>query len=314
MTRDGVGEVEPTGGDNTKREPVMRNVNETTITDAVIERLARATSPRAREISEALVRHLHAFIREVRPSQDEWLAGIDFLTRTGHMCTEMRQEFILLSDTLGVSMLVDTINHARPDTATETTVLGPFYLSGPPEMPLGSDISTSGKGDPMVVEGSVRDAAGTPIAGAWVDTWQADAEGVYDVQRAADGAPELDLRARFRTDGEGRFWFRSIAPFYYPVPDDGPVGEMLKAQGRHANRPAHVHFMIGAPGYETLVTHLFIAGSPYIDSDVVFGVKDSLIRSLEPQPAGLTPGGNRVDAPMSLLRYDFVLATQRQGQ
>ncbi len=289
----------------------MRNFNEDTITDAVVERLAHATSPRAREISQALVRHLHAFVREVRPTQDEWMAGIEFLTRTGHMCTEMRQEFILLSDTLGVSMLVDAINHALPETATETTVLGPFYLSGPPEMPLGSDISTRGKGEPMIVEGTVRDPAGQPIAGAWVDTWQADAEGVYDVQRAIGGAAELDLRARFRTDAEGRFWFRSIAPCYYPVPDDGPVGEMLKAQGRHANRPAHVHFMIGAPGYETLITHLFIADSPYIDSDVVFGVKDSLIRSLEPQPVGLTPAGNRVEAPASLLRYDFVLAAQK---
>lgn len=291
----------------------MRNFNEDTITDAVVERLAHATSPRAREISQALVRHLHAFIREVRPTQDEWLAGIEFLTRTGHMCTEMRQEFILLSDTLGVSMLVDAINHALPEAATETTVLGPFYLSGPPEMPLGSDISTSGKGDAMIVEGTVRDSAGKPIAGAWVDTWQADAEGIYDVQRATNGAPDLDLRARFRTDAEGRFWFRSITPCYYPVPDDGPVGEMLKAQGRHANRPAHVHFMIGAPGYQTLVTHLFIADSPYIDSDVVFGVKDSLIRALEPLPAGVTPGGHRIDKPAALLRYDFVLAAAKQG-
>lgn len=292
----------------------MRNFDETSITDAVIERLAHASSPRAREISQALVRHLHAFIREVRPSQAEWLAGIEFLTRTGHMCTETRQEFILLSDTLGVSMLVDAIQHPVAGAATETTVLGPFYLSGPPEMPLGSDISTSGKGPPMIVEGTVRDAAGRPVAGAWVDTWQADADGVYDVQRSGDGGPpELELRARFRTDAEGRFWFRSIAPRHYPVPDDGPVGEMLKAQGRHANRPAHVHFMIGAPGFETLVTHLFVADSPYIDSDVVFGVKESLICRLEPQPAGFTPGGHPVETPAALLRYDFVLADQRPG-
>ena len=291
--------------------PVMRNFNENTITDAVVERLAFATSPRAREISQALVRHLHAFVREVRPTQDEWMAGIEFLTRTGHMCTDTRQEFILLSDTLGVSMLVDAINHATAEAATETTVLGPFYLSGPPEMPLGTDISTQGKGDPMIVEGSVRDSAGAPIAGAWIDTWQADADGVYDVQRAGEAAPVLDLRARFRTNGQ--FWFRSIAPCYYPVPDDGPVGEMLKAQGRHANRPAHVHFMIGAPGFETLVTHLFIADSPYIDSDVVFGVKDSLVRSLEEQAPGLTPGGHPVDVQSALLRYDFVLAAKRQG-
>ena len=312
MTKRAVGNRGGATKSNRDRGPVMRNFNENTITDAVIERLAFATSPRAREISQALVRHLHAFIREVRPTQDEWMAGIEFLTRTGHMCTDTRQEFILLSDTLGVSMLVDAINHAHAETTTETTVLGPFYLSGPPEMPLGTDISTQGKGDPMIVEGTVRDSTGAPIAGAWVDTWQADADGVYDVQRTTNGAPELDLRARFRTDAEGQFWFRSIAPCYYPVPDDGPVGEMLKAQGRHANRPAHVHFMIGAPGFETLVTHLFIADSPYIDSDVVFGVKDSLVRSLETQPAGLTPAGHPVDAPSSLLRYDFVLAAKRQ--
>ena len=241
------------------------------------------------------------------------MAGIDFLTRTGQMCSEMRQEFILLSDTLGVSMLVDTINHALPETATETTVLGPFYLTGPKELPLGSDISTRGEGTSMIVEGTVSDPAGKPIAGAWVDTWQADAEGLYDVQRAADAPLEHDLRARFRTDAEGRFWFRSIAPCYYPVPTDGPVGEMLRLQGRHANRPAHVHFMIGAPGFETLITHLFIADSPYIDSDAVFGVKDSLIRSLVPQPAGVTPGGHPVAVPTSLLNYDFVLAARKQG-
>jgi hydroxyquinol 1,2-dioxygenase len=292
----------------------MRNFNENTITDAVLERLSFATSPRTREISEALVRHLHAFVREVRPTQEEWMAGIEFLTRTGQMCSATRQEFILLSDTLGVSMLVDAINHARAEVATETTVLGPFYLSGPPEMPLGTDISTSGKGDPMIVEGTVRDSSGAPVAGAWIDTWQADADGVYDVQRGGGNeTPALDLRARFRTDAEGRFWFRSITPCYYPVPDDGPVGEMLKAQGRHANRPAHAHFMIGAPGFETLVTHLFIADSPYIDSDAVFGVKDSLVCQLEKQAPGLTPAGNCAEQHSALLRYDFVLAANRQS-
>ncbi|HZR92933.1 MAG TPA: intradiol ring-cleavage dioxygenase [Gaiellaceae bacterium] len=278
---------------------------ELTITDAVVARMANATSPRVREISEALVRHLHAFVREVEPTLEEWFAGIDFLTRTGQMCSPTRQEFILLSDTLGVSMLVDSINHRVPGGATETTVLGPFYVADPPEQPLGADISAGKPGERLLVLGTVRGVSGEPVAGAVVDTWQSDSEGYYDVQ--LEGA-ELALRARFRADGEGRFSFWSLVPSSYPIPDDGPVGHMLRQQGRHPYRPAHVHFRIGAPGYEELVTHVFVAGDEYLDSDVVFGVKESLVHELERHEPGTAPDGTAVDTPYAVLRYDFVLA------
>ena len=290
----------------------MRNFSETTITDAVLARLADAPSPRVKAVSEALVRHLHAFVREVRPTQAEWAEGISFLTRTGQMCTGTRQEFILLSDTLGVSMLVDAINHPASSDATETTVLGPFYVEGPPEQALGHDISSNKPGEKLLVEGMVRRHDGTPLAGAWVDTWHSDADGFYDVQLGGE-APALNMRARFRTDPEGRFWFRTVVPSCYPVPDDGPVGAMLETQGRHPYRPAHVHFMVGAPGCETLVTHVFLAGDRYLDSDVVFGVKDSLVRPLQRREPGTTPGGHSSEEPYALLQYDFALATDAGG-
>ena len=284
----------------------MRNFTEETITAAVLASFALSTSPRAKEVSDALVRHLHAFVREIRPTEAEWEWTIGFLTETGKMCSDTRQEFILLSDALGVSMLVDAINHPLPDGATETTVLGPFYVANPPEFELGANISPGQKGEAMFVEGTVRGPDGNPIKGAWIDTWHADGGGYYDVQTDATGK-KLDMRARLHTDADGRYWYRSIVPACYPIPNDGPVGKMLEAQGRHPYRPAHVHFMIGAPGYETLVTHVFIAGDKYLDSDVVFGVKDSLIRALEAVPSGRTPAGHEVRDPVKLLHYDFVL-------
>jgi hydroxyquinol 1,2-dioxygenase len=253
----------------------MRDFDEYNITDAVIASLAQTKDARLKTVMTSLVRHLHDFVRDVDLSFDEWNHAIDFLTRTGHMCSDKRQEFILLSDTLGVSMLVDAINHRMPKGATETTVLGPFFVASRPDEPPGADISHGLEGEKLLVEGSVTSPDGTPLVGATVDVWQADDDGYYDVQR-----PELQsslLRARFRTDAEGRFFFRSIMPAFYPIPDDGPVGEMLGALGRHPNRPAHIHFMIAADGYETLITHIFNAESPYLDSDAVFGVKNSLI-------------------------------------
>ena len=281
----------------------MRNFDEFTITDAVLERVAAAPDARVREVSEALIRHLHDFVREIEPTQAEWAAGIAFLTRTGHMCDDKRQEFILLSDTLGVSMLVDAINHRQPVGATETTVLGPFYVEGPPEFPCGADISGGMAGQPLFVDGTVATLEGTPIAGAVVDVWHADAEGGYDVQRPGD----LAGRARLRTDAAGRFHFRTTRPSSYPVPHDGPVGQMLEAQGRHPYRPAHVHFMIAAPGHETLVTHVFADGDEYLDSDVVFGVKDSIIRPYTEHAAGTAPDGSAVAEPYARLSYDFRL-------
>lgn len=283
----------------------MRDFDEHTITRAVIERFADTPDPRLKRLVVSLVSHLHAFVREVEPSFEEWRAAIDFLTGTGQICDDRRQEFILLSDTLGVSMLVDAINHRLPAGATETTVLGPFHVAGSPEVANGADISGGLDGEPLYVEGSVSAADGTALAGALIDVWHSDRDGFYDVQRT-----DLDhhaLRARLRTDDEGRFRFRTIMPAAYPIPDDGPVGEMLRATRRHPWRPAHVHFMIAHPGFETLVTHVFAAGDRYLDSDAVFGVKTSLIRDFTRHPPGTMPDGTPVAAPWRMLRYDFGL-------
>jgi hydroxyquinol 1,2-dioxygenase len=287
----------------------MRNTDETTITKAVLDSFAGTPDARTRTISEALVRHLHAFVREIEPTQDEWSKAIGFLTRVGHMCDARRQEFILLSDTLGVSMLVDAINHRDSSTATETTVLGPFYVDGPMEHPHGADISGAISGQLMLVSGSVLGADGRPLAGATVDVWHADGDGYYDVQNPslADAA----MRARFRTDAAGRFHFWTVRPAAYPIPDDGPVGDMLKAQKRHPFRPAHVHFMIAASGHETLVTHVFAAGDAYLDSDVVFGVKDSLIAAYAEKLAGRASDGTMQDRPFAEMTYDFQLAREK---
>jgi hydroxyquinol 1,2-dioxygenase len=258
------------------------------------------------------VRHLHAFVREVEPSQEEWRAGIEFLTRTGHMCDDKRQEFILLPDALGVSMLVDAINNRLPAGATETTVLGPFYVQGPPEHPLGADISAGMQGKPLYCDGSVRRVDGTPIPGAIVDVWHADDHGHYDVQQL-DALGDLAGRARFRTDAEGRFHFWTVRPSSYPIPHDGPVGELLAAQGRHPYRPAHVHFMIAAEGHQTLVTHVFAAGDEYLDSDVVFGVKDSIISPFEERGPGAAPDGCEMAEAYSHLHYDFRLKSQEEA-
>jgi hydroxyquinol 1,2-dioxygenase len=285
----------------------MPNFDERNITDAVLARMEGAGDPRVREVSQAVVRHLHNFIREVEPTFAEWESAIRFLTDVGRMCSGTRQEFILLSDTLGASMLVDAINHRLPAGATETTVLGPFYVDNPPTHALGDDISGGARGRPLHVEGSVKSADGRPLAGAVVDVWHSDQEGYYDIQHYDEGG-DVSMRARFRAGADGRFHFWTIVPSFYPIPDDGPVGRMLKAQARHPYRPAHVHFIISAPGSETLVTHVFVAGDPYLDSDVVFGVKESLVRELDERPAGVAPDGSLRSEDYSVLTYDFVLA------
>ena len=283
----------------------MRNFTEKNITDAVLERLAESRDGRTRAISEALVRHLHDFIREIEPTQEEWEWGINFLTRTGNMCSQTRQEFILLSDVLGVSMLVDAINHRVPAGATETTVLGPFYLKDAPELENGSFIFAPNAVEvPLLVEGTVRDTDGGVIAGASVDVWLADEDGYYDVQLFAG---IYTGRGRFRTEADGSFSLVAAVPSPYPIPDDGPVGDMLKAQGRHPYRPAHVHFRIAAPGHETLITHLFLEGDPYLDSDVVFGVKDSLVERIVHRADIDGSSHSQPEAPRLAMRRDFVL-------
>jgi hydroxyquinol 1,2-dioxygenase len=252
----------------------MKEFTEASLTEAVVKRIGRTPDPRLKKVMASLIRHLHAFVRETRPTQEEWAAGIEFLTKTGHMCDGKRQEFILVSDTLGVSMLVDFINYGKHAKATESTVTGPFFVPGAPDVAIGGTIAGPGTpGEPARVSGTVKDVSGKPIAGALLDVWQASGEGFYDVQQSGG----TNLRGKIRTDANGEFWFRTVLPVSYPVPTDGPVGRMLKATGRHPMRPGHLHFAIEAPGFRRLVTHLFTAGDKYLDSDAVFGVKKSLV-------------------------------------
>jgi hydroxyquinol 1,2-dioxygenase len=284
----------------------MHTINEHNITDAVVESLQACADPRLKEILVALVRHLHGFVRETRLTEAEWRQGIEFLTATGHMTDDKRQEFILLSDTLGVSMLTVAQNHAQPPGTTEATVFGPFHLEHAPEFAQGADIANGAPGEPLFVDATVRGPEGEPVPGASADVWQADEDGYYDVQ-----IPGLDgARARgvLRTDAKGRLRFRTILPVAYPVPTDGPVGRMLIASGRHPWRPAHVHFRIAAPGYKTLITHVFRAGDPYLDSDVVFGVRASLVADYVAHAAGCGPHARDIAGPYRTLRHDFVLA------
>ena len=283
----------------------MQEPKETNLTEAALGRLAEAADPRFKQIMTSLIRHLHDFVREVKLTEEEWFAGIQFLTATGQKCDEKRQEFILLSDTLGVSMLVDMLNHQKTTGATESTVLGPFYVPNTPEFPNGANLAKDLPGDPTLFSGRVLTADGQPLAGALVDVWQADAEGFYDVQR-----PQLQgmqLRGKFHTDGQGRFWFWTVRPIEYPVPTDGPVGQMLLKMGRHPYRPAHIHTIVSAPGYEPVTTHVFAAGDRYLTSDAVFGVKNSLIVDFVQHLPGIAPDGKQLERPYFTVQYDFGL-------
>jgi hydroxyquinol 1,2-dioxygenase len=286
----------------------MRNLTEANLTDTVLSKINLtadgAGDIRFGAIAASLIRHLHAFVRETELTEEEWLAGIKFLTATGHKCDERRQEFILLSDTLGVSMLVDAINHRKPSGASETTVLGPFYLPDARDMPMGSNIAKEIAGTPTFFSGRVLDVGGAPIAGAVLDVWQVDGDGLYDVQRP--GASYA--RGRFTTGADGRYAFRTVKPVSYSIPTDGPVGGMLRAMGRHPFRPAHVHLIVSAPGYGAVTTHLFVKGDPYLDTDAVFAVKESLIVDFVEHPAGRAPDGGTCDQPYCTASYDFRLA------
>ena len=283
----------------------MRNLNEDNMTQAVLARHAGMKDARLREIMTSLVQHLHSFAREVKLTEEEWLAGIRFLTDVGHITDDKRQEFILLSDTLGLSMLVTALNNRKPEGCTEATVFGPFHVGGAPEYALGDDVSNGAKGEPCFVRGVVRDPIGKAVPNATMEVWQADADGFYDVQYA--GLDKHRARGILHTGPDGEFHFRTICAEAYPIPHDGPVGRMLEALGRHPWRPAHLHFMIKADGYETLITHVFRNGDKYLDSDAVFGVRSSLIADWVKHEPGTAPDGACLDTPFYTLDFDFVL-------
>lgn len=286
----------------------VRNLRGDELTQAVLASFDQSASPRFRELAQSLVKHLHAFIREVNLTEEEWATGIDFLTRVGHITTAQRQEFILLSDVLGVSMQVIGVNHPAVGAATESTVFGPFFVTESPRYACGDDLANGAPGEPCFLAGQVRSVTGEPIVGARIEVWQADEDGRYDVQY--DDLPEARGRGHLFTQANGQFYFWSILPAAYPIPNDGPVGELLMAARRSPMRPAHVHFMVTAPGYQPLITHVFAEGDRYLDSDAVFGVKTSLIAPFHRQEPGAAPDGRQMNSPYYLMRFDFILAPE----
>ncbi|NIK55871.1 dioxygenase [Kribbella shirazensis] len=277
------------------------------LTAAVVASFDGSASDRYKHLMGALVRHLHAFASEVDLTEDECFTAIDFLTRTGQISTGTRQEFVLLADVLGLSMLTVGLGNRKPPEATQSTVFGPFFVEGSPEVQLGDDIANGAPGQPCLVSGRVLNTKGEPIAGALVETWQADEDGFYDVQKDLDRPQN---RAHLTTDADGNYRFWAVKPVAYPIPDDGPVGDLLRAGGRGSMRPAHIHFMVTAPGYSRLITHVFAAGDEYLDTDAVFGVKQSLIAEFTEHDAGTeAPDGTTPDQLYYTVHYDLVLAT-----
>ncbi len=283
----------------------MREFDEKSITRAVIERLSECSDPRFKRVMSSLITHLHDFVRNVKLTEAEWFTAIQFLTDVGKTCTDQRQEFILLSDTLGVSVLVITLNHPADQGSAESTVLGPFYWEGAPDLPRGSNLAVGVEGEPTFYSGRVLSADGRPLENALLDIWSGNGEGYYDMQLPQETG--MKARGKIRTDAEGRYWFRSIRPTFYAVPTDGPVGRMLRKMGRHPYRPGHIHMIVSAAGYLPVTTHLFIAGSDYLDSDAVFGVKESLVAQFQRHAPGVGPGGERMDTPFYTVEYDFRL-------
>ncbi len=275
--------------------------------EAVTQRNKNAKDDRVRFAMDVITRKLHEAVLEIEPTPDEWLSAIQFLTQTGHLCDDWRQEFILLSDVLGVTMLVDAVNHRRPSGASENSVLGPFHVKGSPTMEMGANICQDGKGEPMLVHGRILDTRGQPIHGARIDVWQANEDGFYDVQQKGI-QPEFNLRGNFNTAADGRFWFRGVKPKFYPIPDDGTVGSLLNVLGRHPYRPAHLHFIIEAEGFSTITTHIFDPHDPYINSDAVFGVKKTLLAEFKriADPVRIKDEG--FGEPFWDVEYDFVMA------
>ncbi|GEL17249.1 dioxygenase family protein [Pseudonocardia asaccharolytica] len=282
----------------------MQPITEENITGLAAQRWASAHDPRLAEIMAALVRHLHEFAREVRLTETEWMAAIQWLNRAGQTSDDKREEFILASDVLGLSMLVVQMNHRLDPAATPATVLGPFHIEGSPQLGFGADMSEGLPGTPLYIHGTVRDLGGKPVGGAVLDVWQADAEGVYEAQLDVD---EARLRAKYTIREDGSYCIRTITPRGYSIPMDGPVGDLIGRTAISHSRPAHVHFLIDVPGYEPLVTHLFQEGADYLDSDVVFGTKRELIVAFEPREPGPTPDGGTSDRAWAETRYDFVL-------
>lgn len=276
------------------------------LTRAVLASFAHSTSERFQTVVQSLVRHLHAFVSEVQLTEEEWFKGIDFLTRTGHITDDRRQEFILLSDVLGVSMQVVGINNQKPGDATESTVFGPFFVENSPRYANGDNISNGAPGEPCFMHGRVLSLSGEPIADAHIEVWQSDSHGFYDVQY--EGLAEARGRGHLYSDEQGRYYFWSVRPVAYPIPDDGPVGNLLDAANRSPMRPAHVHFMIKAPGYKTLITHIFEEGDQHLNSDAVFAVKSSLITPFKRHEPGLAPDGVQMEVPFYTMSYDFVLS------
>jgi hydroxyquinol 1,2-dioxygenase len=282
----------------------MQLVTEDNITDLAAQRWSKAHDPRLGEIMTALVRHLHEFAREVRLTEAEWMAAIRWLTRAGQISDEKREEFILASDVLGLSMLMVQMNNRFDSAATPATVLGPFHIDGSPERGFGADMSDGLPGTPLYIHGVVRDLEGNGVGGAVLDVWQADTDGAYESQLDVD---EARLRAKYTTRPDGSYCIRTVVPVGYGIPMDGPVGELIRRTDISPYRPAHVHFLINVPGYQPLITHLFQAGADYLDSDVVFGTKQELVVAFEPREPGSTPDGGSCAQRWAEVRYDFVL-------
>lgn len=297
--------------DQSGKEPFpsgTRNLADEDLTQAVLATFSHGDSERLQKILQSLVSHFHAFVQEVKLTEEEWFQGIDFLTRTGHITDEKRQEFILLSDVLGVSMQVIGLNNQKPAEATPSTVFGPFFVEGSPRFANGDDLANGAPGEPCFIQGRVLSLSGEPLAGARIEIWQADDNGFYDVQYQESS--RVQGRGHLYADQEGRFFFWSVRPQAYPIPTDGPVGKLLTATKRSSMRPAHVHFLIQASGYKTLITHVFQEGDPYLDSDAVFGVKNALIARFERHEPGLAPDGKHMEGAFFTMHYDFILVPE----